>query len=90
MKPTPRWSCESLTDVYGEALEKWPAIAVAIHHRYGVLEIGQAAVVIAVSSPHRKDAFEACQYLIDRLKEVVPIWKKEFGEDDQTWVGMGP
>jgi molybdopterin synthase catalytic subunit len=60
---------------------------VAIVHRTGVLEIGQASVVIAIAAPHRGEAFEATQYAIDRLKEIVPIWKKEIWSDGSQWIG---
>ena len=69
------------------AAELWPIKKVAITHRIGVVPIEEASVVIAVSSAHRRAAFEACQFLIDRLKEVVPIWKKEFYEDGEVWIG---
>ena len=59
---------------------------VAIVHRLGVLQIGEAAVVTAVSAPHRSEAFRACRFLIDRLKQDVPIWKKEFFADHVAWV----
>ncbi len=65
-------------------------LRIAIHHRYGRLEVGDIAVAIACSSPHRVAAFEACRFAIDRLKEVVPIWKKEIGPDGERWVGFGP
>ena len=58
-----------------------------IVHRVGRLEIGEISVLIAVSSPHRAEAFEACRYAIDRLKEVVPIWKKELFEGGEVWIG---
>lgn len=70
--------------------EKWAANAVSIHHRIGDVEIGEIAVVIAVSTPHRKAAFEACEYAIDTLKERVPIWKKEFFQDGEVWVAAHP
>lgn len=70
--------------------EKWDAIHVAIHHRVGTLDISEIAVIIAVSTPHRKAAFEACQYAIDTLKETVPIWKKEFFDDGEVWVAAHP
>lgn len=70
--------------------EKWQALHVAIHHRVGVLAVGEIPVIIAVSTPHRKAAFEACQYAIDTLKETVPIWKKEFFEDGEVWVAAHP
>ena len=72
------------------AKEKWPVEKIAIHHRDGVLQIGDIAVVIAVSTPHRKASFEACQYAIDSLKETVPIWKKEIFTDGEVWVAAHP
>lgn len=63
---------------------------VAVHHRLGTLEIGEAAVVVAVSAPHRGPAFVACQATIDRLKADVPIFKREVRGDGSVWVGMGP
>ena len=80
---------QKLREVAAEAESRWPVLAIAIQHRVGRLEIGDDAVVVAVSCPHRAEAFEACRYVIDRLKEVVPIWKKEHGEGGQVWVG-GP
>jgi molybdopterin synthase catalytic subunit len=68
---------------------RWPGCTVAIEHRTGRLEIGEASVAIAVATPHRAAAFEACRYAIDRLKETVPIWKKEVFVDGSQWVGMG-
>jgi len=70
-----------------EMREKWPVLKVAIEHRTGRLNIGEASVVIAVSSAHRDAAFEASAYAIERIKEIVPIWKKEFYEDGETWIG---
>jgi MoaE-MoaD fusion protein len=63
--------------------------AVAIHHRVGTLAIGEASVVIAVSAPHRQDALSACGDAIDRLKETVPLWKKEVYEGGEEWIGRG-
>lgn len=71
-------------------LEKWPVTSVSIHHRIGTLHIGEIAVIISVSSPHRVASFEACQFAIDTLKETVPIWKKEFFEDGAIWVAAHP
>lgn len=68
------------------ASQKWPIVKYAIVHRKGALQIGDIAVVIAVSTPHRAAAFEACQWLIDNLKVTVPIWKKEFYLDGDVWV----
>jgi len=73
-----------------QAAEKWSAEKISIHHRVGVLDIGEIAVVIAVATPHRKAAFEACEYCIDTLKETVPIWKKEIFEDGEVWVAAHP
>jgi molybdopterin synthase catalytic subunit len=80
---------DKLRQVAAEAQERWPINAIAIQHRLGRLEIGDDAVVIAISCPHRAEAFEACRFAIDRLKEIVPIWKKEHGEAGEVWVG-GP
>jgi MoaE-MoaD fusion protein len=62
---------------------------IAIHHRTGRVEIGEASVVIAVSAPHRQDALTACKDAIDTLKERVPLWKKEFYEGGEEWIGRG-
>ncbi|HSN29697.1 MAG TPA: molybdopterin converting factor subunit 1 [Kofleriaceae bacterium] len=64
--------------------------ALAVEHRVGRLEIGDVAVVIAAAAPHRAEAFTACRAMIDRLKERVPIWKKEVGTQGEEWVGLGP
>ena len=72
------------------AKNRWAAEKIAIHHRIGTLEIGDIAVVIAVATPHRKAAFEACEFAIDTLKETVPIWKKEVFEDGEVWVAAHP
>jgi molybdopterin synthase catalytic subunit len=69
-----------------EAKQKWNINKIAITHRIGRLEIGESSVVIAVSAPHRKEAFEACHFAIDRLKQIVTIWKKEYFEDGAVWV----
>ena len=76
-----------LARVAEEMLEKWELGGVAISHRLGKLEIGETSLIVAVSSPHRIAAFDACQYSIDRIKEIVPIWKKEFFEGGDVWVG---
>ena len=76
-----------LQRVADEMRERWDLTGVAIYHRLGKLEIGEASLVVAVSSAHRKEAFEACQYSIDRIKQIVPIWKKEFFEGGEVWVG---
>jgi molybdopterin synthase catalytic subunit len=76
--------------IAAQACEKWQIQGIAIHHRVGVLEIGDAAVVIAVSTPHRAEAFEACKWVIDTLKQSVPIWKKEIFEDGEVWAAAHP
>jgi molybdopterin synthase catalytic subunit len=75
-----------MKELVAEAKAIWPIEKVAIVHRKGVLEIGETAVVIAVSTPHRAESFAACQWIIENLKKVVPIWKKEFYQDGNIWV----
>ncbi len=70
--------------------EKWPVQRVLIHHRTGTLQVGEVPVIIAVSAAHRDAAFEACRYIIDALKQTVPIWKKEAFEDGEVWVAAHP
>lgn len=86
----PPMALKKMEEIAGEAAAKWPGARVAIHHRVGVLSPGALAVVIAASAPHRKEAFRACEHAIDRLKEDVPIWKREVFEDGEVWVGLGP
>ena len=73
-----------------ECEARWPGIRVACDHRVGTLFPGDWAVVVAVSSPHRQAAFDACAHYLERLKQDVPIWKKEHFESGAVWVGMGP
>lgn len=73
-----------------KALQDFDILKIAIHHAEGELHIGDIPVIIAVSSPHRKAAFKACQFAIDTLKETVPIWKKEHFEDGEVWVNSTP
>lgn len=75
-----------LREIGTEIKAKWGLDRVAILHRVGRMEIGEISVLIAVASPHRREAFEACHYAIDRLKQTVPIWKKEVWTDGETWV----
>jgi len=73
----------------GESIRtRWGLDRVAITHRVGRLDLGEASVVIAVASPHRAEAFEACRHAIETLKKTVPIWKKEVWEGGEMWVGM--
>jgi len=76
-----------LARICAEMRERWPIIGAAIEHRTGRLEIGEASVVIAVSSAHRDASFAAAAYAIERIKEIVPIWKKELYADGATWIG---
>ena len=76
-----------LARIGAEIATRWGITRVAIHHRTGRLPVGETSVVIAVASAHRGEAFAACQYAIERLKEIVPIWKKEFYADGVVWVG---
>jgi molybdopterin synthase catalytic subunit len=70
-----------------EIVERWPSVRTAIHHRTGYLLPGVASVVIACSSPHRAEAFAAASHAIERIKEIVPIWKKEHYADGSVWIG---
>lgn len=76
-----------LAQIGNEIFERWGIRSVAIQHRYGMLQIGETSVVIAVASPHRDAAFEACRYAIERIKVIVPIWKREIYEDGAVWIG---
>ena len=78
---------KKLEQIGTEINERWPGTKVAITHRVGKLDITDIAVVIAVSTPHRADSYEANRYAIERIKEIVPIWKKEHWEDGQEWIG---
>jgi len=71
-----------------QAKKRWPLRKVAMVHRLGVVPVGEASVAIAVSAGHRREAFEACHWLIDRLKEIVPIWKKEHYHGGEVWIGV--
>ena len=77
---------KKLEEIKNEAVRKWEISSVAIGHRIGTLDIGETSLVVAVSGPHRAAVFEVCQYIVDRIKEIVPIWKKEFFEDGAIWV----
>ena len=77
---------KALDRIVREAGERWPSVALAIHHRTGRLAIGEASVAIAAASAHRADAFAASRYAIERIKQIVPIWKHEFFEGGDTWI----
>ena len=83
----PAMAEKKLTEIEAETCRRWPVGALVMEHRLGRLEVGEVSVAVAVSCPHRAEAFEACRYAIDRLKELVPIWKKENWADGSTeWV----
>jgi molybdopterin synthase catalytic subunit len=81
---------KEMEKIVAQAFEKWPVQKLLIHHRTGVLEVGEVPVIIAVSCAHRDAAFEACRFVIDALKQTVPIWKKEIFEDGEMWVAAHP
>ena len=86
----PEMAERKLHELEAEARSRWPIVEVAIVHRIGRLELGDVSVAIAVSCPHRSQAFEACRFLIDRVKEVVPIWKCEnWTTGESEWVHPG-
>lgn len=86
----PAMAEKKLAEIESETRERWPVGDIALVHRLGRLEVGEISVAVAVSCPHRAQAFEACRFAIDRLKELVPIWKKENWADGQTeWVHPG-
>ncbi len=72
--------------ISGEVAGRWPLVRLALHHRIGRLSVGEASVVIAAASPHRNDAFQACRYAIERVKQIAPIWKREVFEGGEAWV----
>ena len=79
-----------LAEIEADTRSRWPVGEIAMVHRLGRLEVGDVSVAVAVSCPHRAQAFEACRHAIDRLKELVPIWKKEnWGDGASDWVHPG-
>jgi molybdopterin synthase catalytic subunit len=86
----PEMALKTMAELEAEARHRWPILDVALVHRVGHLELGEISVVVAVSCPHRHQAFDACRWLIDTLKAVVPIWKKEVWADgSEEWVHPG-
>jgi len=77
---------KALDRIVGEATGEWPTVQLGIHHRTGRLEIGEASVAIVAASPHRAEAFAAARYAIERIKQIVPIWKHEYFEGGDTWI----
>jgi molybdopterin synthase catalytic subunit len=86
----PEMAEREMQKIADEAAQRWPGVKVAISHRSGHLEVGELAVVIAAAAPHRAEAFEACRFAIDTLKQTVPIWKKEVATDGEYWVDDRP
>lgn len=84
----PEMAEKCLGEIGEEVKRKWHLNKVAMVHRIGRLAIGESSIVISVSAPHRADAFAACQYAMDRVKESVPIWKKECFEEGAHWVNI--
>ncbi len=85
----PEMAVGKMREIGEEIAGRWGLRHVAIVHRAGRVEVGEASVVIAVAAPHREEAFDACRYAIDRLKETVPVWKKEVYADGEEWLGVG-
>ncbi len=83
----PEMATAKMRQIGDEIRQQWPVDRIAMVHRIGRLTIGEASVAIAVSSPHRREALLACAYAIERLKEIVPIWKKEVWTDGEEWIG---
>jgi len=81
---------KQMEQVANQAMQKWPLVKVAVIHAVGAKEPGTPVVVVGVSSAHRDASFEACRFLIDELKKTVPIWKKEYFEDNSVWVNAHP
>jgi molybdopterin synthase catalytic subunit len=83
----PVMAAKKLAEIEAEARTRWPIVEAALVHRVGFLEPGEISVLVAVSCPHRQEAFEAARWMIDTIKEVVPLWKKEVGADgSEEWV----
>jgi molybdopterin synthase catalytic subunit len=85
-----KMALNEMQKIADEMMKRWPLHKILIHHRTGILQIGEVPVVIAVSASHRNAAFDACRYAIDTLKQTVPIWKKEIFEDGEEWVAEHP
>ena len=83
------WEETALTElrkIEAEARDRWPLHAVEVIHRHGTLKVGDRILLIVVSAGHRKEAFLGCEYILERIKQTVPIWKKEIRKDGSTWV----
>lgn len=85
-----RMALSEIEKIADEAARRWPVLRYVIIHRTGTLRIGEMAVLIGVATAHRADAFDACRYIIDTIKQTVPIWKKEVFTDGEVWVNAHP
>jgi len=85
-----KMAIKEMKEITDHVLKTWKVNRILIHHRIGVLRVGDIPVVIAVAAEHRDAAFDACRYIIDTLKRTVPIWKKEIYEDGEVWVAAHP
>jgi molybdopterin synthase catalytic subunit len=85
-----RMAISEMEKIADQAHQRWPILRYTIIHRKGTLQIGEIAVLIGVATAHRTDAFEACRYIIDTIKQTVPIWKKEVFMDGEEWVNAHP
>ena len=83
----PEMAEKTFQQIFDEVLGRWGISNVAVAHRIGRLELGETSLLVAVASPHRAEAFSITMYVVERIKEIVPIWKKEFFEDGSVWVG---
>ena len=79
-------AAKAFAQIEAELEEHWPGAVLGLRHRVGRLAIGEASVVIAVATAHRAEAFQACRYAIERVKQIAPVWKHEFFEDGDAWV----
>lgn len=85
-----RMALSEMQKIADEAARRWPVLRCVIIHRKGTLRIGEMAVLIGIATAHRADAFDACRYIIDTIKQTVPIWKKEIFSDGEVWVNAHP
>jgi molybdopterin synthase catalytic subunit len=82
----PEMAIKKMKEVAAEVRQKFPVTDVGVMHRTGRLEVGETSLLVAVSSGHRKEAFDACHYAVDRIKQIVPVWKKEVFEGGEEWI----
>lgn len=82
----PEMALKKMREVAAEVRAKFPVTGIGVMHRIGRLEIGETSLLVAVSSGHRTEAFQACHYAVDRIKQIVPVWKKEVWEDGEEWI----